>query len=204
MNLVMNSAGEFIELQGTGEEATFSEAQLAELLALGKIGHPRIARGAAGGAGVKVSGGRGVRCRVSMIRRAAFKSKSLWKISIATTPEAEDAVAELLQAGLARPAASYTDVETGRTTVTRLFARQPDRPGRLRAPLASGIGADQTLRLKHRPRRNLLSQIRPENWAESWKRHFKPIEIGPALLIKPSWSRRRPRKGKASSSSTRD
>jgi ribonuclease PH len=37
-NLVMNSAGEFIELQGTGEEATFSESQLADLLALGKAG----------------------------------------------------------------------------------------------------------------------------------------------------------------------
>ena len=38
LNLVMNSAGEFIELQGTGEEATFSEAQLAEMLVLGKSG----------------------------------------------------------------------------------------------------------------------------------------------------------------------
>jgi ribonuclease PH len=37
-NLVMNSAGEFIELQATGEEATFSEDQLAALLALGKGG----------------------------------------------------------------------------------------------------------------------------------------------------------------------
>jgi ribonuclease PH len=37
-NVVMNSAGEFIELQGTGEEATFSEAQLAGLIALGKTG----------------------------------------------------------------------------------------------------------------------------------------------------------------------
>jgi ribonuclease PH len=38
MNLVMNSAGEFIELQGSGEEATFTETQLADLLALGKAG----------------------------------------------------------------------------------------------------------------------------------------------------------------------
>ena len=37
-NLVMNSAGEFVELQGTGEEATFTESQLAELLRLGKSG----------------------------------------------------------------------------------------------------------------------------------------------------------------------
>jgi len=38
MNLVMNSIGEFIELQGSGEESTFSEEQLAKLLALGKAG----------------------------------------------------------------------------------------------------------------------------------------------------------------------
>ena len=38
MNLVMNAAGEFIELQGNGEEATFSETQLMSLLALGKAG----------------------------------------------------------------------------------------------------------------------------------------------------------------------
>ena len=38
MNLVMNARGEFIELQGTGEEATFTDAQLAALLSLGKSG----------------------------------------------------------------------------------------------------------------------------------------------------------------------
>ncbi|PYI80813.1 MAG: ribonuclease PH [Verrucomicrobia bacterium] len=38
LNLVMNSAGEFIEIQGTGEESTFSEAQLTTLLTLGKSG----------------------------------------------------------------------------------------------------------------------------------------------------------------------
>jgi ribonuclease PH len=38
MNLVMNAAGEFIEVQGTGEEATFTESQLAELLASGRAG----------------------------------------------------------------------------------------------------------------------------------------------------------------------
>jgi ribonuclease PH len=38
LNLVMNSSGEFIELQGTGEEATFSDTQLAEMLSVGKAG----------------------------------------------------------------------------------------------------------------------------------------------------------------------
>ncbi len=42
LNVVMNAAGEFIELQGNGEEATFSEAQLAALLQLGKSGIGRL------------------------------------------------------------------------------------------------------------------------------------------------------------------
>ncbi len=42
MNLVMTTGGEFIELQGTGEEATFDEIQLAEMLSLGKSGIKRL------------------------------------------------------------------------------------------------------------------------------------------------------------------
>ncbi len=38
MNVVMTGKGNFIEIQGTGEEATFDETQLAELLALAKKG----------------------------------------------------------------------------------------------------------------------------------------------------------------------
>jgi ribonuclease PH len=38
LNLVMNDTGRLIELQASGEEATFSEGQLAEMLALGKQG----------------------------------------------------------------------------------------------------------------------------------------------------------------------
>jgi ribonuclease PH len=38
LNLVMTGAGQFIEVQGTGEEATFSRGQLDRLLKLGKLG----------------------------------------------------------------------------------------------------------------------------------------------------------------------
>ena len=38
MNVVMTGKGAFVEIQGTGEEATFSEEELASLLALGKKG----------------------------------------------------------------------------------------------------------------------------------------------------------------------
>ncbi|MFN5469928.1 MAG: ribonuclease PH [Pirellulaceae bacterium] len=38
MNVVMTGSRRFIELQGTGEEATFDDQQLADLLALAKLG----------------------------------------------------------------------------------------------------------------------------------------------------------------------
>lgn len=38
MNLVMTASGQFVEIQGTGEEATFSNTQLSEMLALGEKG----------------------------------------------------------------------------------------------------------------------------------------------------------------------
>jgi len=36
MNLIMTGSGHFVEVQGTGEKANFSDAQLAEMLSVGK------------------------------------------------------------------------------------------------------------------------------------------------------------------------
>ncbi len=38
MNVVMTGEGQFVEIQGTGEESTFTEDELAELLKLAKMG----------------------------------------------------------------------------------------------------------------------------------------------------------------------
>ncbi len=38
MNVIMTGSGRFVEIQGTGEEATFDDAQLAEMLRLAKKG----------------------------------------------------------------------------------------------------------------------------------------------------------------------
>src|SRR5262249_19864601 len=43
-NLVMTGAGQFVEVQGTGEEATFSRGQLDRLLKLGKVGIDAVTR----------------------------------------------------------------------------------------------------------------------------------------------------------------
>ena len=61
--------------------------------------------------------------------------------------------------------------------------------GELRVTSRRDLGLIQArtrIAIKPLPRRN---------WAESWKHHFKPIEIGIHLLIKPGWSRRCARPG---------
>jgi ribonuclease PH len=42
LNLVMNEAGHFIELQASGEESTFSEGELGQMLALGRAGIEKL------------------------------------------------------------------------------------------------------------------------------------------------------------------
>ena len=42
MNIVMNNKGEFIELQGTGEEATFTQTELLKFIELSKIAFDKL------------------------------------------------------------------------------------------------------------------------------------------------------------------
>ena len=34
-----------------------------------------------------------------------------------------------------------------------------------------------------------LKNVREEDWANNWKKYFKPIEIGEKLIVKPSWEK---------------
>ncbi len=55
MNLVMTGAGQIVEVQGSGEEATFNRAQLDQLLELGRQGIEAIAAAQKSGAGAGVA-----------------------------------------------------------------------------------------------------------------------------------------------------
>jgi ribosomal protein L11 methyltransferase len=125
------------------------------------------------------------------------KSKSLWRVSVVTTPEAEDAVSELLGAVLGRPVSSYFNLETGASTVTVYCEQKPAFFPAVRETILAGMRQIKNCGLKIGSKKVILSKVRREDWAESWKRHFKPIEIGNVLLVKPSWSKKPPRKNQA-------
>jgi len=121
----------------------------------------------------------------------------MWKLSITTTLEAEDAVAELLGNVFAQTATAHTDFATSRTTVAIYCDARPAELSAKITKLRNGLARIKRCGLNVGSGRIRAAHFRREDWAESWKRHFKPIEIGDALLIKPSWSKRRPRKRQA-------
>ena len=126
----------------------------------------------------------------------AMKSvKPLWRVSVTTTLEAEDAVGELLARQLGLAASAYFDVET-QTSCVSGFSQQI-LPRKLKAEIFSGLKRIESFGLNLGSGKITIAKVKREDWAESWKRHFHPQQIGRALLVKPSWSKKQPRKNQA-------
>lgn len=121
----------------------------------------------------------------------------LTQVSIATSQEAEEPIAELLLRVLGQTPSTYFDAETGATTVSTYLEKPDQWNAAARAELQTGLATLTECGLDIGPGEISTRRIRREDWAESWKRHFKPLEIGDALLIKPSWEKRKPRAGQA-------
>ncbi len=126
-----------------------------------------------------------------------MKQMPLWKICVTTSTEAEEAVAAWLAGTFGQTATSYTDAETEQVAVSVYLQQRPHWSLARRTKLAADLKRIAGSGLDLRPGKLSLKRIRTQDWAESWKLHFKPEEFGSALLLKPSWSRRRPRKGQA-------
>src|SRR5208283_191560 len=103
--------------------------------------------------------------------------KPLWKVCVITTTEAEDAVTEWLGAVLGQPAVAYLDNDSGFSIITVYLRRKLDSPGKVREQISTGLKRIKSCRLKIVPGKIVISKLRQEDWAESWKWHFKPVEI---------------------------
>jgi ribosomal protein L11 methyltransferase len=119
-----------------------------------------------------------------------MKSGPLLKVSVATTAQAEDAVAELLGNLLGQPASIYHDIEAGTVSASVYLSNARVWSEVKRSLLLAGLRRMEEEGLDPGSMRISTKKIASEDWAESWKRHFKPLSIGSALLVKPSWSKR--------------
>ena len=123
-------------------------------------------------------------------------NKPLWRVSVTTSLEAEDAVTEMLGELFRAAAASYFNLETGVSTVSVFRDEKPDAK-KLNTEIAAGLKRIENCGLKIGVGKIEIAKVKREDWKESWKRHFHPMEIGKSLLIQPSWSKKRPRKNQA-------
>jgi ribosomal protein L11 methyltransferase len=121
----------------------------------------------------------------------------LCRISISTTTEAEDAVSELLARVSGEQPTTHLELHTRRTTVSVFSEGAPANHRDECTELRAGVRALRAFGLNVGSGKVSATRVRRENWAESWKRHFKPLEVGNTLLVKPSWSRRRAKRGQS-------
>lgn len=119
----------------------------------------------------------------------------VWALSLTTSAEAGDAAAELLLRTTGFPAVVTLDRRTGLSAaVVYLEDRHFCTAARRRA-LKEGVGALAACGLDVGPGRIGFRRVADRDWAESWKRHFRATLFARRLLVRPSWSRRRPRPG---------
>jgi ribosomal protein L11 methyltransferase len=119
---------------------------------------------------------------------------SLLKLSIEITPEAEDAATQLLENIFGGTASVYCDLERQQTLVSIFVSALSSGQ---RAQVIAGLKKIRRVGLNVGPEKLRVRRLRRENWAESWKRHFKPLEISARLVVLPSWSKQKAKRGQA-------
>ena len=125
------------------------------------------------------------------------KQKPLWRISVVTSQESEDAVGELLASILGVAATSYFDLEKQTSLVSVFMEQGKFSSAGARREISTGLKRIAGFGLRIGAGKIEIARVKREDWAESWKRHFHPIEIGKTLLVKPSWSKKCPAKNQA-------
>jgi ribosomal protein L11 methyltransferase len=116
-------------------------------------------------------------------------ARLLFQIGLRCQAQLETPAVAALEAVARTQPVTYVDEDTRVCTVS--VYRRTTRP----AAAALALRAQQRL-LRGFPGerfRRLTRKVKPQDWAESWKRHFKVLVIGDRLLVRPTWSRRRPR-----------
>jgi len=124
-------------------------------------------------------------------------SKLLRSISITTSLSAEDAVGVLLELERGQTPSSFADAVTRLATVSVYGEIATRDVAGIKRRLREGLQALAADGIDIAPARIQVKKVPARDWSESWKRHFKPLDLGPRLLVKPTWSRRVPKKTQA-------
>jgi ribosomal protein L11 methyltransferase len=132
-----------------------------------------------------------------MARLPERKVKPLCEVTVVTSDEAEDAVAELLQRIFKETASIYSNRDKEVSAVTVYVDRPLGELRGLEPKLRAGFDEIEMYGIDTAPAQVIMAKVKREDWSESWKKYFKTIRIGRKLLIKPSWSEEKGVNGQA-------
>ncbi len=104
---------------------------------------------------------------------------------------------ELLGSTFGTTASAYFNLETGVSIVSVYLTGKKGLSAGKKAAIFSGLEQMKKFGLDPQPGEIEAKKVKREDWAESWKKHFKAMEIDKALLVKPSWIKKSPRKNQA-------
>src|SRR5207248_1928057 len=99
----------------------------------------------------------------------------LWQISLTTSVEAEEAVAAIFENLFRQPPSVFLDAVTPTATVSVYCTKLRMPESELRAGLRTALLKVRSSGLNLGSRRIRIRRLAPENWKESWKKHFKPL-----------------------------
>ena len=107
-------------------------------------------------------------------------------------PESGEAVVELLRRLTGTDPVLTHDRRTGLATACA-YVTQARWWSKGRRQVKDGLAMIRDCGLDVGPGKVGWRKVAKADWSESWKRHFKPMLLGRHLLVRPSWSPRRPK-----------
>lgn len=123
--------------------------------------------------------------------------KTIYQISMAISESAEEPVSALFENVFTKTPSIYTKADTKATTASIYLDELSHWNSSLKKQLLNGLKRLRETGTDVGSGKLTLKKLQREDWAESWKKHFQPIEIANALLIKPTWIKQQPLKNQA-------
>jgi len=117
-------------------------------------------------------------------------------VRVLTTPEAGEPVGALLESIFGTTASVWSEDGSSEAKVTVYLERESVGPAE-EASLGQGLDVLRATGLDVGEGEWAVERVKREDWSESWKKHFSPIEVSDRLLVKPEWEEIEPKLGQA-------
>jgi ribosomal protein L11 methyltransferase len=117
-------------------------------------------------------------------------------VQVLTTPEAGESVGALLESIFGTTASVWASDGSGEAKVTVYLERESIDLAE-ETSLGEGLDVLRAVGLDVGAGDWAVEPVKREDWSESWKKHFSPIQVGDRLLVKPDWEEIEPKLGQA-------